>query len=144
MTHSSLIKNILQQWKVLATELTQRQNVPPATDGQQIEVLQVPLVPLEVREEHKPSVGVRIPVDDAFLLLPPFQYVVHPLEGGRGRKRERSGRKREEEGEGGREGERERERGREGVGGGGRVRERMNNGARQETFKCERGVKERE
>ena len=91
MTHSSLIKNILQQWKVLATELAQRQNVPPATDGQQIEILQVPLVPLEVREEHKPSVGVRILVDDAFLFLPPFQYVVHPLEGGRGRKRERSG-----------------------------------------------------
>ena len=63
-------------------------------------------------------------------------------EGGRGkgvgeRERER-GRERE------REREREGGRGWEGVGEGGRVSERMNNGARQEIFKCERGVKERE
>ena len=82
---------------MVTCEVTQRANVPPAADGQEVQVLEIFLIPFEVWEQHKPSLWVRVLEYDTILFLPALQDVVYPLEGGGGGREEE--RREGEEGE---------------------------------------------
>ena len=81
---------------MVTCEVTQRANVPPAADGQEVQVLEIFLIPFEVWEQHKPSLWVRVLEYDTILFLPALQDVVYPLEGGGGGGREEERREGEE------------------------------------------------
>ena len=65
---------------MLGSELPQREHSTLHRYGKHVQVLSLLLVPLQIRNQHEPSIGVLISVDDPFDLRLAIKDIEDPLQ----------------------------------------------------------------